>query len=690
GNISAQIKLPALFNDNMVLQQQFNAPVWGWAKPGKKITITGSWNNKPVTTITGDNGEWTLEIATPKAGGPYYLAINEDTLHDVMIGEVWICSGQSNMQWALDQTENAREEIEKANLPDIRLFYLARQLSDEPQKDCHAFWTGCTPEMAKDFSAVAYYFGKKLHKDLNVPIGLIHTSWGASSAQAWVREEILHSDSDYEIYFTRQKNNEKNAVRGNLALDQQSPYRLYNAMIAPLIPFGIKGAIWYQGESNRSEAILYEKLFPTMIKNWRDDWAQGEFPFYYVQIAPFGYRTPLVGALLRDAQRKSLKVPNTGMAVTMDIGNPDNIHPLNKYDVGKRLALWALAKTYNQNIPVYSGPLYKSMQIKGKKAILSFDFIGSGLFINTNKSNYFEIAGSDKVFYPADVDVVGEKLIVYSKKVKKPLAVRYAFHNSDGASLFNKNGLPASSFRTDDWPIITEPVEISGNFNFEKKVFEIKMSCKNTNSLIRYTIDGSEPNINSQTYDQAFTLNKTTKIRARAFINNNPSEIISEKKFNYHLALGKDVKLISKYSSKYSADGDKELTNGKTGSNSFRDGVWQGYTGENFEVIVDLKKTERIQNISISFLQDQGLWIFLPGKLEFEGSLDGKNFIKVGEIINDIPMKKTSTIIKSFGLTTKRANYRYVKVKTDKVICPDWHPGAGNNAWLFVDEIIVE
>lgn len=689
-SLFAQLRLPAIFNDNMVLQQQFDAPFWGWAKPGKKIIVTGSWNNIPVTAITGDNGNWELKVSTPKASGSYYVTINQDTIHNVLIGEVWICSGQSNMQWALDQAENAQEEIKDAKFSEIRLFYLARQLSDEPQKDCHAFWKECTPETAKDFSAVAYYFGKKLHKDLNVPIGLIHTSWGGSSAQAWVKEEVLRADPDYDIYFTRQIEKEMKAKRGALALDMQSPYRLYNAMLAPLIPFGIKGAIWYQGEANTGEAILYEKLFPTMIKNCRDDWAQGEFPFYYVQLAPFSYQTPLVGALLRDAQRKSLSVPNTGMAVIMDIGNPDNIHPVNKHDVGKRLAYWALAKTYKQNIAVYSGPLYKSMQVKGIKAVLSFDFTGSGLLIKKNMPNYFEIAGSNKAFYPADVELVDDNLVVSSKKVEKPLAVRYAFHNSDEASLFNKEGFPASSFRTDNWSIITESVKIYGDYDFEKRVFKIKMNGKDKNSLIRFTTNGSEPDINSQSYIQAFTLNKTTKIRARVFIDDIPSVIINERTFNYHLGLGKDIKLVSKYNSRYIAGGDKELINGKTGSNSFRDGVWQGYTGENFEVVVDLRKRERIQQISINFFQDEGSWIFLPEKVKFEGSVDGKNFEKVGEVINDISMEKSGTIIKSFNLKTNGINYRYLKVKADKVICPDWHPGAGNNAWLFVDEIIIE
>lgn len=453
----AQLDLPSFISDNMVLQQQSEPPIWGKSIPKSVINIVCSWDGKQYTTTTDEQGKWKIKIKTPVAGGPYTIKINEQTIKNILIGEVWLCSGQSNMQMALNQTENGENEAAIADLPNIRLFYVARELADQPKDDCYGKWEKCSPESAKTFSAAAYYFGKKLNKELAVPIGLIHTSWGGSTAEAWVREDILKSDSDYDCYYEKEKGKEIKAKPGELPITQHSPSKLYNAMIHPLISYGIKGVIWYQGESNVNfcpeDAIRYEKLFPTLIKNWRDDWGQGDFPFYYTQIAPYEYGVTKVAAMLRDAQRKSLKVNNTGMAVTMDIGNPGDIHPKKKKDVGDRLALWALAKTYEKTSIAYSGPLYKSIKVKGNKAFVSFDYVGGGLMAKNGLLTHFEIAGEDKQFYPATAEIAKNLIVVQSIKVNKPVSVRYAFNNADEPNLFNKEGLPASSFRTDDWKI---------------------------------------------------------------------------------------------------------------------------------------------------------------------------------------------------------------------------------------------
>jgi sialate O-acetylesterase len=358
-------------------------------------------------------------------------------------------------------TDNGFREAASANNPNIRLFYAARQLGDEPQFDCYGKWEASTPESVIDFSAVAYFFGKELNKELgDIPIGLIHTSWGGSTAQAWVKEEVLRADTLYDCYYEREKQIYAQAKLGELPVTQHSPSRLYNAMIHPFIPYAIKGVIWYQGESNANlcpdDPKRYETLFPTLIQSWREEWSQGDFSFYYVQIAPFEWGASRVGAMVRDAQRKSLYVNNTGMAVTMDIGNPYDIHPRNKKEVGHRLALWALAKDYGKENIVYSGPLYKSMKVKGKKGIISFNYVGSGLASRDGELTHFEIAGDNKVFYKANAAIVGETVVVTSDEVKNPRAIRYAFYNTDEPNLFNKEGLPASSFRTDEWYIETE------------------------------------------------------------------------------------------------------------------------------------------------------------------------------------------------------------------------------------------
>jgi sialate O-acetylesterase len=463
GAVSAfsQVVLPSFISDNMVLQQQTEAPLWGKAKSGEAITLSCSWDNVKYETTTNSVGKWSIKVKTPKAGGPYTITVNDKKIENILIGEVWICSGQSNMQCTLRNTDDGFRESASASYPNIRLFYAARQFGDKPQDDCYGKWEECTPNTSLSFSAVAYYFGKELNGELgDTPIGLIHTSWGGSAAQAWVKEEILRADTDYDCYFELEKQKADKAAPGEVPINVHSPYRMYNAMIHPFIPYAIKGAIWYQGESNQSlcpdDPKRYEKLFPTLIKNWRDDWQQGPFPFYYVQIAPFDWGIPRVCALVRDAQRKSLSVKNTGMAVTMDIGNPYDIHPRNKKDVGHRLALWALAKDYGKEDLVYSGPLYKTMEVKGKKAIISFNYTGSGLMTKEGALTHFEIAGDDKVFHKAKALIEGETVVVTSDEVKNPAAVRYAFYNTDEPNLFNKEGLPASSFRTDDWKIITE------------------------------------------------------------------------------------------------------------------------------------------------------------------------------------------------------------------------------------------
>lgn len=647
------LKMPAIFSDNMVLQQNSNVNIWGKSNAGSKITVEGSWGNS-VMTETGSDGKWKAQIKTPSAGGPYELKVkgeNENiNFKNVLIGEVWICSGQSNMEMPLegwppnDLIERSKETIENAKNSNIRLFTVARTISVKPNDDCIGYWEESSPVTAATFSATAYFFGKRLYDELKVPVGLIHSSWGGTPAEAWTRAKYLEGFpayketlgklpegekeirklnewlnglpqidvsqkfaddryknidfNDYEcskldfddsswremdlpvlweyaelgnfdgvVWFRKSidlpqslinkdlvlelgpiddidityvnglkiggyetmgfynadrtypipkelitdnkvniavrvvdtqggggiygkkekfiihvkdgvenvslagkwkynpvaeygnmkfyvfgKNGEMFNERPKVSIDfsANTPTTLYNGMIAPLIPFNIRGAIWYQGESNVGRAEEYQKLFPTMITNWRDDWGEGDFPFYFVQIAPYDYGKDSHSELLREAQMKTLSLVNTGMAVTLDIGNPQNIHPGKKYEVGNRLALWALAKDYGKDV-VFSGPVYESYDIKDNKIILSFKYAESGLKINEiNNSNNFEIAGEDNVYKKAIVEVDGNKLIVYNPEIKAPASVHYCMDNISEATLFNNDGLPASSFRTDE------------------------------------------------------------------------------------------------------------------------------------------------------------------------------------------------------------------------------------------------
>ncbi|MCK5766356.1 MAG: chitobiase/beta-hexosaminidase C-terminal domain-containing protein [Bacteroidales bacterium] len=689
GNLFAQIELPAIFSDNMVLQQEFACPVWGWAKPGERITVKSSWDKNAITTVAGHTGNWNLKLSTPKAGGPYFVTINADTLHNVMIGEVWICSGQSNMQWALSQTDSTGQEIENADYPDIRLFYVARDNADEPKKDCYGKWEVCSPESAATFSAVAYYFGKELYTELGGPVGLIHTSWGGSTAQAWINYPVLQSTPEGRYYIEKYKEKINNYIPGILPRNHQSPSGLYNAMLHPLIPYSIRGAIWYQGESNTSEHYMYRDLMETMISSWREEWGQEDFPFYYVQLAPFDYNTPLIGAALRDAQRKSLDIPNTGMAVTMDIGNPDDIHPLNKKDVGKRLAAWALNKDYGKDI-IYSGPLYNGFEIEGAGIRIFFDHVMSGLGSNGEELSHFEIAGEDKVFYPARAAIEGKSVLVKSPDVADPVAVRYAFHNCDEPNISNKEGFPASTFRTDDWEIFTDNVKISCEYLKEEDLFLISMEGGDRTTAIRYTTNGSEPTENTMIYVGPFKIKESGLINARAYINNTPSIAIQTSEILKHLAVGKNATYLQEYHHRFPGGGNLALVNGIKGSEDYYDGNWQGFRGNDIEIIIDLGGEYGINSLSAGFLQDQGSWILFPEKLEYYGSLDGHNFEKLGEVLNEIPKNENGAIIQVFTLNNIAGTYRYIKVRSSKLTLPEWHSGAGNDAWFFMDEIIVK
>lgn len=377
-----------------------------------------------------------------------------------------------------------KKDIAAADKPNIRLFTVTKNIADQPLEDCQGNWVECSPETVGSFSAVAYFFGTYLQDELDIPIGLINSSWGGTQAEAWTRREILEKDKELIPIIERYEQEldncpqaleeypeklqewkvkaEKAKAEGKKVpkppikpykRDQNSPSNLYNAMIAPLIPYDVKGVIWYQGERNTPRGYQYRTLFPAMIKNWRSDFKQGDFPFYYVQIAPYKYNEKRPSQELREAQRLTLKTKNTGMAVTMDIGNPQDCHPRNKSDVGKRLALWALAKNYGKKKLVYSGPLYRSKMRQGDKSRLYFDHIGSGLTTRDGKElTHFTIASHDKKFVEAKAVIDGKTVVVSSETVKNPVAVRYAWSNTAEPNLANKEGLPASSFRTDNWP----------------------------------------------------------------------------------------------------------------------------------------------------------------------------------------------------------------------------------------------
>ncbi len=447
--LQAAVKLAGVFGDNMVLQRDMPVPVWGWADKVEEVTV--SIADQTHTAKAGEDGRWKVTLDKLKVGEPLEMTVKgssgeETKFSNILVGEVWVCSGQSNMEMGIGACNRANEEIAAADYPNLRLFTVPKTKAAEPAAELKSKWLPCTPKSVSadgwgGFSAAAYFFGRQLHKELGVPIGLIHTSWGGTPAEFWTSRKALEDDPALK------------------PLAQGESSCLYNGMIAPLIPFAIRGAIWYQGESNVSRAYQYRTLFPAMIRDWRTAWGQGDFPFGFVQIAPFRYDNtdPACWAELCEAQTMTLRsVPNTGMAVTVDIGDIKDIHPKNKQEVGRRLALWALAKVYGKDI-VYSGPLYKSMAVEGDKIRLQFDHVGGGLVSRDGKPlSDFTIAGADRKFVPATAEIDGDSVVVSNPAVAAPVAVRFAWRDTAEPNLSNKAGLPTGPFRTDSWKGLTE------------------------------------------------------------------------------------------------------------------------------------------------------------------------------------------------------------------------------------------
>lgn len=421
----------------MVLQRSSSAPIWGWSLPDTTVTLKPGWSERVYRVKADASGRWAARLPTGRAGGPYTLRIEgpskSATLTDVYIGEVWLCSGQSNMEWPLGPhpgmtpVEGGAEDAANANDPQMRLFTVERTYSNEPKRNCGGSWSACTPQKAHSFSATAFHFGRKLRKELGVPVGLVVSAVGGTEAELWTSTEGLSQLSE---------------------IKHSSPSRLYNGMIAPLTPFGFRGVVWYQGESNVGRASQYRSLFPAMIADWRTKFEQPKLPFYFVQIAPFPYSRTGTSCLLREAQQfTAQKVPGTGMVVTSDI-TPDvnDIHPPKKREVGERLAALALRNLYGKQAEV--SPLYSGMRVEGNRIRV---FFKPPTELDPKVGDGFEVAGSDRKFVPANVRVEGRAIVVWSEKIANPVAIRYGWRDTARATLFAESGLPIGSFRTDSW-----------------------------------------------------------------------------------------------------------------------------------------------------------------------------------------------------------------------------------------------
>jgi sialate O-acetylesterase len=495
-SVSAELRLPAMFTDHAVLQREVLVPVWGWAEPGAEVHVAIA--GQTHKTKADDQGKWQVKLEPLSVGEPLKLIVESGKdrveVKDILVGEVWLCSGQSNMEWPVAAATDSDLEISAANHPQIRLVRVKEPGSQSPVEDFDGQWIVCTPDSVKGFSAVGYFFGRELHDQLGVPVGLIDDSWGGSACEAWVRRDRLENDPLYADLLKRADEMAKDfddakwvawrkevvaakragkPAPGNgpksdsPAVQNQRAANLYHARLEPVMPYAIRGAIWYQGETNAGRAYQYRELFPLMIKSWREDWKEGDFPFYWVQLADFMDEKSEPGesawAELREAQTMTQdKLPNTGQAVIIDLGEGSDIHPTKKFEVGRRLARWALARDYGKKI-AYQNPRYESMEKQGDKIVLKFKDVGGVLrTVDAKDSKHrelaegFAIAGEDRKWRWSEARITGpDQVEVSSKDVKDPVAVRYAWADNPVCNLFNTSLLPVTPFRTDDWPGVT-------------------------------------------------------------------------------------------------------------------------------------------------------------------------------------------------------------------------------------------
>lgn len=494
----AELKLPAIIGDHMVLQQHQTNPIWGWDTPGTRITVTFAEQTKSARA--GADGKWTVKLdPLPADEKPRTLIIrgtSKKKIQDVLVGEVWMCSGQSNMGFTLRGDWNGDLEAAASRLPNLRLIKVPQVGTQVLQNDFAGAWKPCTPESAANFSAVGFLFGRYIHQIVRVPVGLIDNAWGGSAAEAWVRRESLETDSRFKTLITNTVKREAELQSDHAQADYEAqlakwekqadeakaankppPYKpqspkqwldgnarpgnIFCGVLNPTIGYGIKGVVWYQGESNAGRTQEYAQLFPFLIEQWRKEWNQGDFPFYWVQLADFYAEKPEPGesdwAEMRESQTKTLKLPNTGQAVIIDLGEGKDIHPKNKHDVAARLVRWALVKDYGFKLP-YRSPEFKSLEIRGKKAIVTLDCFGSSLRpFDVDQAIGFAVCGEDKVWHWAKGQIQGDSTVeVWSDAVEKPIAVRYAWASNPVCNLFSKDGLPLTPFRTDDFPMLTQ------------------------------------------------------------------------------------------------------------------------------------------------------------------------------------------------------------------------------------------
>lgn len=682
------VRLPALLADGMVLQQRSCATLWGEAEPGERIRITAGWLRKPLTVTADAGGRWRTQVPTTAAGGPYALTFrgkNAVVLKDVLLGEVWVCSGQSNMEWTLDMLGGWRAfPEERASLgasdPGLRLCAVPKALAATPQDSCNAVWSPSSPDRVASFSAVAYFYGRELRRRLKVPVGLVSAAWGGTEAECWTPKEWLAREP--ELVST---------LRDPGGEQPNRPSVLWNAMIHPLLPLAIRGVIWYQGESNTANADLYGTLFPTLIRAWRAAWHQGDFPFHFVQIAPYRYADEApTSAYVREAQRRALALPNTGMVVTLDLADPADLHPAAKPEIARRLALWALARTYRRRTGAFSGPLLTEATVEGGAMRLRFAHTEGGLKARPGGLGGFQIAAAGAAFVEAEARIEGDSVRVAHPDVPAPAEVRYAFAHAPEATLFNGAGLPASPFQTGARALLLRSVEGDARWDPGAGAARVVLRCADPRARIRLTLDGREPGPEDREYTAPLAFAEATRLRARAFLKDRGSEFIRDLSFVPHLGLGRKLALTKPPHPKYPGGRDG-LVDGFEGSADFLDGRWLGFEGDDAEVLLDLGRVEAVGSVAVHFLEDPANWIFPPDSVEAALSVDGVTYGPAARLTLEGTRGGMRPTTRQARPPLPPGPARFLRLKVKNLgVCPPGHAGAGEKAWLFLSEVRVE
>ncbi|HND87602.1 MAG TPA: sialate O-acetylesterase [Saprospiraceae bacterium] len=691
----ADIRLPAIFGSHAVLQQQQSVRLWGWAAPNDDIQISCSWLPGHIFKTRADRStlRWSVEIPGTEASfTPHTLTIRgswqEITLSDLLFGEVWLCSGQSNMEWppAWGNVNISEEQYQASQDPRLRFFTVPHVSVADAQDDCTGAWKISDRNTMSEFSAVAYFFGRALRDRLGVPVGLVNASWGGTPIESWMHSRHFEPGGSWaSIIHPRHP-----------VWKYGKPGSQYNGMIAPLTALNIKGFLWYQGETNTYNSQHYAALLEQMVADWRQDFRSRDLPFYYVQIAPYRYDIPREGAALRDAQRRALpRIQPAGMVVVSDIGDTQDIHPSNKADVGKRLAALALTRTYGAEKADALPPLFREMRIEGNKARVFFDHAAEGLRCTDARPAGFEVAGSDRKFYPAEARIEGDAVLLQSREVPQPVAVRFAFQNTAEPRLTNAAGLPASCFRTDDWPAVWPNPIFRILQAAEQGDARLQIELPDPTYSVRY-VQGKDTAsghfLALPAPDSLILLKPGDQISVQVLApDGTPSDRFQHFRLVSHLATGRAVTASVLPNDQYpGSSGARTLTDGLLGSPNTKDPAWAGYMGDSPAWTIDLGAPRLVRHVRLGVLVNTRSWVFPPSSVSVEVSDDGQQFRLAGTVSEPVPTAHRAPEVRRIELPLGLST-RYLRIVAHNVgTLPDWHPSKGNTAWLFADEVEVE